>query len=260
MMTCSRLDSSIMKLLELRAGGRTSSKEGFVTKTLLDHPQKYIPMGMVLHIIPGFLGNSCHPGRRSGIHSFHKLFAYSNTFQRGCVTTAPLDPRRSRGLQPHVPADVLTHFATTRIACSPCDRSIALILYLSNYDLQSANSSLVSPLNKGVLLPLKNRNKHSSCTGSFCHRACNCSSKITKMMSIDESEISLWPVVAKGETGHNILDRKLTGIFVARRSPEPRARREVEGRSWPYVAAKCASFFSRRRKLFERRCTWGTAP
>ena len=80
-------------------------------------------------------------------------------------------------------------------------------------------------------------------------------------MSYDGCEISLSSVVTKSEIDRKILDRKLTAaVFVARRSPELRARREVEGRSWPYVAAKCASFFSRRRKLFERRGTWGTAP
>ena len=60
-MTCSRLDSSIMKLLELRAGGRTSSKEGFVTKTRLDHPRLWgcAPYPPALgHALPRAAANS----------------------------------------------------------------------------------------------------------------------------------------------------------------------------------------------------------
>ena len=60
-MTCSRLDSSIMKLLGLRAGGRTSSKEGFVTKTLLDHPRLWgcAPYPPALeHALPRAAANS----------------------------------------------------------------------------------------------------------------------------------------------------------------------------------------------------------
>ena len=51
----------IMKLLGLRAGGRTSSKEGFVTKTLLDHPRLWgcAPYPPALgHALPRAAANS----------------------------------------------------------------------------------------------------------------------------------------------------------------------------------------------------------
>ena len=221
-------------------------------------------MGMSPDILPGFLRNSCHPGRSlpsatidgSGIHSFHKLFAHSNTFQRDVYRQlpsnlmnmnyydyAPVAAQTTKGVCGHplgtrppgqAPGPLALGHALPRAAANSRIRPKTLrpVPPMAttghdkdggiNLELQSANSYVVPA--KKVIQPFKNtssfsaafdfstpaiplalslskglernldpvissRNKHSSCTGSFCHRACNCSSKITKMMSIDESEI-----------------------------------------------------------------------